>query len=411
MKSSRLLDRRFGYTLASLGMLLGVVAPAAIPAFASADVLSSRSISMTSATAGATGVDYDIKFTAPGSIAANGGIAIDFCTNSPLVGSACTHPTMTTNGATVSSVKFGGTSKSTGTLTATTNGSVSWATTDAYTGGTTFELVLSGVTNPAPAGTFYSRITTYANATDLGGYATGATPTVGSYADSGAVAMSATENVGVTAYVLESMTFCVSKGDVGDTSNASAVSTTAAPAANCGSVVAPSMTIGQASGAVTALSSSAISTGSVYAQLSTNANGGAIVNLKSDATSCGGLYLNGVADAAHCNIAPQTTAASSFTAGTPKFGIKVGSSTTASGGTANGTLAAAGSYDSSNFYIDAASDNSTGVTSTYGSPLLTTGGTQSSDLNIPITFGASISPSTPAGKYGANLSMIATGTF
>jgi len=32
-------------------------------------------------------------------------------------------------------------------------------------------------------------------------------------------------------------------------------------------------------------------------------------------------------------------------------------------------------------------------------------------MNVPITFGASISNTTPAGSYGATLGLIATGTY
>jgi hypothetical protein len=274
-------------------------------------------------------------------------------------------------------------------------------------------MTLTGIHNPTAAGTFYARITTYANNTTLP-----AAPdfdTLGTYQDDGAVALSTSNNIGVTAYVLESMTFCVSKGDVGDTGDLDAVSTTAAPGPSCSSVTAPSMTLGQVSGSVNALSSSAVSTGQVYAQLSTNASGGAIVNLKSDAEDCGGLYRNGVSDAGHCNIGPQDDDTSAtVAAGTAKFGLRVGSAAAAAGAPASGgtlQIATGSNYDATEFYIDALADNTAGVTSPYGSPLLDTNGTQTSDLNIPITFGASISGTTPAGSYGANLNMIATGTF
>ena len=61
--------------------------------------------------------------------------------------------------------------------------------------------------------------------------------------------------------------------------------------------------------------------------------------------------------------------------------------------------------------MNAATDNSTGVTSTYGSPFLNTAGAKANNMNMQLTFGASTNASVPAGNYSADLSLIATGTF
>jgi len=156
-----------------------------------------------------------------------------------------------------------------------TNG-LKWTANDDYTGGTTLELVLTGVTNPSDTGTFYARISTYADNTDLATWTDD--DTLGTDQDEGAVALSTSSEIGVTAYVLESMTFCVSKGDVGNTSSLTANSTQAAPSEDCGTheasscspvvdgcVVAPDMTLGQINGTVTALDATHVSTGGVYA--------------------------------------------------------------------------------------------------------------------------------------------------
>lgn len=421
MKTSRLLDRRLGFSLASLGMLLGIASPAVIPAFASAGTLTTRKIEMSSSAQGATGVSYKLTFTPETSVGATGGIYVDFCTDSPLISSSCTAPSgMTTAGL----------SADTGTVTSAAANSIKLVT--ALTATTPFTVTFSGITNPDnTVTTFYARVMTYADTAAFAGHTS--TTVQGSYTDNGSIALSATSEVGVTAYVLESMTFCVSKGDVGDSGNATAISTTAAPSQNCGAnesscsgtvnpgcVVAPSMTLGEQTGSVIALDSTHLSTGQVYAQLSTNASGGAIVNLKSDAANCGGLYRNNLHDAAHCNIGPQNTATTGDVAiGSALFGLKVGSPSAAplpnagGAGSSTGTFEAAsgGNYNATKYYIDADNTNATGVTSTYGSQLLDTNGTQTSNVNIPITFGASISPTTPAGVYGANFSMIATGTF
>jgi hypothetical protein len=417
MKSIRLLDRRAGYSLASIGLLLGIIAPTAMPAFASADVLTSRSVTLTSSAADAPSVGYDVKFTAPNNIDGTGtpgGVVIYFCDDSPLLEASCNAPSgLTTTSVSLTTTKYGGsTASSVGSVASTAANSLKWTAAADFTGGATLELQLAGIHNPSATGTFYARITTYADSTDLTS-STGTDATAeGTYQDDGAVALSTANTVGVTAYVLESMTFCVSG---------------AAPSENCGAaesgcpatsgcVTSPDMTIGETTGSVIALDSTHLSTGQVYAQLSTNASGGAVVNLKSNAVGCGGLFRNGVSDAGHCNIAPQTATATGFSAGTAMFGLTVGSSaaaplTAGGAGTGSGTLAPATGYDATHYYIDAATNNSTGVTSTYGSALLTTSGTQTNNLNVPITFGASVSSTTPAGVYGATFGMIATGTF
>ena len=89
MKSLRSLDRRVGFSLGAVGLLLGMVAPAALPAFASAAQISSRSIQMSSSVESATGVKYDVAFT-PAASASD--VVLWFCANSPLAGAACTAP-------------------------------------------------------------------------------------------------------------------------------------------------------------------------------------------------------------------------------------------------------------------------------------------------------------------------------
>ncbi|HSX15743.1 MAG TPA: hypothetical protein VLF40_03045 [Candidatus Saccharimonadales bacterium] len=386
--------------------------------------------------AAASGVSYDIKFTGAsthdisGTNPNEGGVLIGFCSNSPLINTSCTHPAgLDTTGVSVTNVKYNGSAASGNgsaaslTFNGTAHSGVKWTAGADYTGGQTLEMTLTGIHNPTAAGTFYVRMTTYSDDTTLAGGTTATS--LGTYMDDGAVALSTTSAVGVTAYVLESMTFCVSKGNMGDTGNGSAVSSQAAPSENCGSgeascpadpgcVIAPSMTLGQQSGAVNALSPTAVSTGQTYAQLSTNAASGAIVNLKSDATSCGGLYRNG--NTANCNIAPQTSSGSStLVAGVSDFGLIVGSAAAAplvngSGGTGSGTITTGTGYDSSHYFIDYVAGNGTGVTSTFGSEIFHSTAPVN-NMNVPVTFGASISPTTPAGIYGATLNMIATGTF
>jgi hypothetical protein len=217
------------------------------------------------------------------------------------------------------------------------------------------------------------------------------------------VAIGITQGMGVNAYVLESMTFCVSGAKDPDSTT-----TYIAPTAGCTGVHSPSLKLGETVGTTVALDASAISTGTDYAQLSTNAASGAIVSLKSNRAGCGGLVRAG---ATNCDIKPTTTA-SGITAGNAFFGLTVGSTSSTTDGVASGTIQPSGSYGSA-YYLDYDTDNSdaTGVTSSYGSQVLDTDGAPVSNKYVPVTFGASVNNTTPAGSYSAQLSMIATGTY
>jgi hypothetical protein len=57
------------------------------------------------------------------------------------------------------------------------------------------------------------------------------------------------------------------------------------------------------------------------------------------------------------------------------------------------------------------SGDATGVTSTYGDPILNTAGAPANNQNMPLTFAASINNNTPAGDYSATLGLIASGTY
>src|SRR6478735_8074427 len=89
MRSFRTLDRRAGFGLSAFTLLLAMVAPGLVPAFASADTLTERSIGLSSSSVSATNVSYDIKFT-PANDADM--FVVQFCDNSPLVGAVCDPP-------------------------------------------------------------------------------------------------------------------------------------------------------------------------------------------------------------------------------------------------------------------------------------------------------------------------------
>jgi hypothetical protein len=397
MKSLRFLDRRAGYSIGALGILLGMAAPALVPAMSSAAVMTSRSITLSNSASSATSVSYEVKATLPGGLPADGGAFIEFCdaASGPLIDTTCTKPT----GLTVAGVGVGSGGGTAADFDSTNHNVIKWTDGGAISASGSMDVVFTGITNPSTTATFFARITTYTDANMPG--ATSPDPFVdatnlGTYVDSGAVALSTTATVGVTAYVLESMTFCVTG--------------TSAPAHDCtGTLNSPSMTIGESVGnGQLALDTTHVSTGTDYMLLSTNAVGGAVVNLKSDASSCGGLKLVG---GTGC-IPAQTSG--TVSAGTAGFGLKLGTLGDASGASAtSGTIqsASGSSYDGTNYLADYAAGNATGITSTYGSKFVDTNGAAVNNKTLDFTMGATIGNNTPAGKYSANLNLIATGTF
>ena len=389
-------DRRFLSAVASIGLLLGMIAPALVTSFASAAEITTRSVDMSSSAISATSVSYTVDFT-PVTTAA--GYVIDFCDNTPLVGNSCTKPP----GMSLTGV--GTDTPSTTAVPLTTSGEEGALVTTALTAGDANSVELTGITNPnyqtssAADDGFYARIVTYATGNmPTASAATNSTP--GTLADSGGVALSTTSAFEAEGSVLETMTFCVSGTDT---------SVSADP--NCtGTLSTPTLNLGTNDGGTYVLSNNASSpsTGTVYTQLSTNAVGGAVVSLKSSATGCGGL-INVESDT-DC-IAPL---ASGFSTGVAGFGLETGESTatpTTSDTSATGVIDPETGYSDSAYHLAYASNNTTGVTSPYGSPILDSNGAPINDENMPVVFGAASNANTPAGNYQATLNMVADGSF
>lgn len=378
-KILKLLDRRVGFFVAAALILLS----SAIPAVAGAAMLTERSIALSSSSADADNVTYKINFTAAGAAEA---FIVDFCSNSPVIGQTCATPGGFSATA-ADSITVGFTDVTA--LDANTimvEGTIG-ATDD-------IEVDVSGINNPTASGPLYARIITYDLATNADDY----TSTVlgSGVVDEGGAAISITDTIGVSGAVLESLSFCVS-GDPID--------------ADCDvdGNAAPVLALGETVGDSVALTSSEVSEGTVYTQISTNAVGGAVVRLKSSAVGCGGLVRS--SDLAACNIAPALT--SGIVEGEAKFGVKTSATTDSAGADAVGDFEAVdlSGYNTSTYALNYVDGDATGVTSTFGDPFLDTKGAPANNKNVALTFGASISNSTPAGLYSVDLSLIATGKF
>lgn len=406
---------RFAYAAVALALLAVILLPAFVSkAFAYGQV-TTRSIEMSNSTTDATGVSYKVSFT-PASGTPIQDMALDVCSNDPLIGDPCTKPTNfsvgtpTVTGVTVTGQTGGGTWTAS---VANSNRTLELTNTTAQSGTpTAVTFTLTTAHNPSTLGTFYARVFTFAtagNAATWGAANSGDGSSTTLVLDAGGVALSTISLITITARVQEQLTFCTNGATI--TANNCANATTA-----------PNLTIGHANASGTlVLDSSAIDTVSAYTATSTNATSGVIVRMKdTTSTACGGLSANG---GTSCAIPAANTgtgsspAGQSFTAGTAAFGVCVlpGSANTTpqapydNGGTfSNCSATPAGSQ----YGLDDTAGPGTGTSAitTYGSPLFSSTG----PLNLEgdrLIFAATASNTTPAGTYSVSESLIATGTF
>lgn len=389
MNSLRIIDKRIGYFAA----LIALVAAVVLPVLASAAQLTERSIALSSSSKSATGVQYTVNFTVENDA---GAFVVDFCSNSPVIGQSCTAPAGF-NASAATSVTPGFTDVSP--LGASNNAVVVTGAIDA-SADDEISVALSGITNPSAAGPLYARIITYASdthadmytSTDINGATDAATPI-----DQGSVAIAITDTVGVSGAVLESMLFCVAGQAIGE---------------NCDTdeLDAPTVRLGETVGDTVALIPTAVSEGSIFTQISTNASSGAVISLKSNATGCGGLLRAGAPGA--CDILPAI--ADGIEEGEAKFGVKTSTATnTPEVDGATGALqpVAGSGYGNDDFFLGYETGDTAGITSTYGDPFIDTNGAPANNKNMQLTFGASVSNDTPAGLYSTDLRLIATGKF
>lgn len=378
MKSLRIFNRRAGSVFAAAALVLATT----VPAMVSAATVTSRSIAMSSSVKDTASVNYTVKFKGE-SATSIGAFVVDFCTTAA-VGTACVVPDgFSTNGI--------GTTGDDTVAAINSNGGVKVTLDTPVTTGNEVNVVLTGIHNPEDAGVFYARIVSYEDGTTNYHYTS---PTsLGTHLDDGGVALYATDGFGVNGRVAETMVFCAGG------------STSVITSGCTGTITAPNISLGTNG----VLDSTAVSTGVVKTQISTNAVGGAVVYLKSDAAGCGGLLREGSGTAAQrCGIAPKATTPGAITAGQSLFGLKLGN---LGGASSTTTAVEPSSYDTSNYFMNWVSGDASGVTGPYGDAIYNTSSAPVSDGTADLTFGASISALTPAGNYKAQFNLIATGTF
>ncbi len=320
-------------------------------------------------------------------------LIVDFCSNTPLVSDTCsfTSSTVPTIASPTSSLG-----------TATTVGSGSpihtiKVTGLTMTGASPYTISFTaGVTNPTTPTSFYARVFTYATG-NASGYTpantSGNTPTLGSYVDSGGVALSTASNISVTSKVFETMSFCVFQ-------------------TSCGT--APTLTLGDPTTGALSSSNAYINSNAQYT-LATNAGSGSSVTM-TGTTLCrpGGSCATG---ASAFTISALTTTPVVLTTGTEQFGMCADKNSSAALTVAaaytdainNCHSLATGIYaGTSKFGFDDSA--STGTNSAAGSQVLSSSGAVPS-VTGSFTFLGDIAATTEAGIYTTSLNLVATGTF
>jgi hypothetical protein len=363
-------------------------------------LVTARNIKISSSKATDTDVTYAVAFTAAttNNIA---GVVIDFCSNSPIIGDACTAPVgfdvneaglalANQTGVTGLSVDAATT---TNTLILTKAVAAPLAATTTVTVDLGTAAANDGITNPTATNTtFYARILTYDTQAHAQAYAPGA-PGAGNI-DAGGIALSTANQLTLTSKVQERLTFCVYTG------------------VNC-AAGGSTITLGDTNGVLDPAGPYVDLTGKY--DVATNASGNVAIRVKGDTLKTGGF------DIAAIGAGP---AQSAF--GTEQFGFctyqSSGSGLTpaviydgtgsASGVCSNATqTAGTGSTGGAGagatapyFAFDSANTNTTyGQTFASKAPGTTSQG--------KLAFLGNISNTTEAGIYQTTLTFIATGTY
>jgi len=381
MKIKKDAFRRARLALAATVVAALGLSPLLLGVASAAGQVQTRSIEMSDSTPSQTGVSYLVGFTpATGTVHS---LVIDFCSNSSIIGGACTAPAgMDANTSIAVTGAPSGwaidTTSPAGASTVLLKDSA--GTNNLGTSAVTF--TLTGIVNPSATGSFWARIYTYTN----NSYGTYNNPDAsvsggpGNYVDYGGFALSTVSLINISATVMETLTFCVSGG---------------APSNGCTSLTAANLTLGH--GTPLILDSTQVDTANAFTQISTNALTGAVVRMKTHNT-CSGLSRDG---GTTCPI-PGVGAFGTIGAATADFGLNVANGT---GGT--GTVNANANYGTTSGSYGMGAN----VTSTYGDAIEDTNTTACANVNSQLTFAAQANVTTPAGVYSANESLIATGTF
>jgi len=409
---------RSQYLLMAFILSIAGILPLAISRKASAyGLLTSREIKISSSVSAATDVTYRVAATTP-STQNLGSMAIEFCSNTPVIGDACTAPSgFDINEAGLALANQAGITDWSIDATTTTNVLVlNRVASASFTSGG-FCVVLGagggaeGVTHPSTSNTsFYARILTFTDIDDDGNGCATSDDWAGCYVSvansdqsqhAGGIALSTAAQITVTSKVQERLVFCVYTTGAGN---------------NCTAKSGTAITLGDTNGVLDP-TGPYVDKNAKYS-ITTNASGNAIVRVKGATLVSGANSI----DAINGGTAED---ASAF--GTEQFGFcnyqSAGSGMTF--GPDNDWNVSEGGADDCSTTTQTAGTGSTGgigansdsqfayitseLTSTYGSTISTKPAGDYSTSTL--AFLGNISNTTEAGIYTTTLTFIATGTY
>jgi hypothetical protein len=356
--------------------------------------LGSRSIQMSSSVVSATAVSYNVSFYTSVSTTVKS-IVVDFCDDSPLIGTTCTRTNE--GGVTASPGVSGATGGlATGTWTASTlNSNKTFTYTNTTGAAMNTSVTLNSITittavNPSTTGTFYARILTFPNSSGADSAATYTDTAPGNAIDAGGLALSTAAQITITSKVQERLIFCVYTTGAGN---------------NCTSKSGTTVTLGDTNGVLDPTGPYVDKTAKY--SISTNASGNAAVRLKGDTLTTGSFTINAIGATAtassagteqfgFCNV---STAGTGLTASAPYNAATCDSATSQTAGT--GSTGGAGAVL---FAYDTANTNTT-----YGQTISSKAPGDYSTGEM--VFLGNIANTTEAGIYTTTLTFIATGTY
>ncbi len=369
----------FGATAVSL--MAAAVAPVLLPGqkVQAAGQVANRSIQMSTSkphVAGDPAVTYRVSFDVA-STDNLGGIVVEFCDNSPIIGDAtCTTANIPdfNVGTSVSGQSANiSTFTTVNALTSHTLALTAASPAAGFSIGDTINFDIDGVTNTSNANqTFYARIYTYGSQAAANGYTLADPNAGGAYIDYGGIAMSTGAEITITAKVQEQLSFCVYTQ------------------ANCGAG-GTDVTLGDSEGVLSDYTQTYADDSTKF-DISTNAQYGAVVNLKMDTLQSGANSIPAQGN---------TCTADSSNTSVEHFGLRISSVSSA-------PLQAVAPYEcaANNHTLDTAN-----TLSTYGQTIANTTGTPLDTTTGTVEFAAKAALTTPAGVYTTLANFIATSTF
>ena len=377
--------------------------------------ISGSGVAEGSGRSGSTAAGQDVTYTVGFDIGTTGnvgGLVIDFCSDSPIVGDVCTAPTgfnlnfatlAIANQAGITDFSIDTTNSSASQLVLTRSAASVSATTSVE-----FDLGTSatgdGITNPTTVGTFYARIVTYATDTAAQAYDS---ETPGTFVDEGGIALAIANELTITARVQEVLEFCIG------TQEDSTLTPAGDPLEDCSNVAGTDIDLGVVDS--NSISNSTTEGNSGVAMIRTNAANGAVVYYKAEQdTNSGQLKIAGEScispsstEDACFNSAGLTQVA--FTAGVERFGMALRNLNNDYGG-ATSNLACNVEYRSNTTCADVAPggyawrDDGQFATIASSTSVL-------DDEMVNLEFAATAAPTTPTGLYTVTANFVATSTF